>query len=101
MVIEKTVGGSNGYMASAGLWIANVKWATCNLLAASNGSTVAIDQKVIRTITAPANGPIQLQGVFHPSDTGAVTFQVTCYDPAYGATAESLSLIVLAVGLQP
>jgi hypothetical protein len=101
VVIEKTVAGWNGYVASASLWIANVKWATCNLLAASNGSTVAIDQKVIRTITAPANGPMQLQGVFHPSDTGAVTFQVTCYDPAYGATAESLSLIVTAVGLQP
>jgi hypothetical protein len=100
VLIEKTVGGSNGYVASASLWLSGVQWTTCNLLATSAGSTVGIDRKVMR-ITAPTNGPMQLQGVFQPPDTGAVTFQVTCSDPGNTATAGSLSLIVMAVGLQP
>jgi hypothetical protein len=101
MLIQKTVAGSNAYVASASLGVASLQWTTCNLLATSSVSTVAIDHKVMRTASANASGVMQLQGIFQPPDTGAVTFFVTCYDPGPGATAGSVSLVVMAVGLQP
>jgi hypothetical protein len=101
VVLQKTVAGATGYVASASLWVNNHLWTVCNLLATSNGVTVPIDRKMMRTSTAYSNGAMHLQGVFQPSDTGAVSFMVTCLDTGSSSTAESLSLIVMAVGLQP
>jgi hypothetical protein len=101
MLIQTTASGKSGYVASASLSMSNVQWTSCNLLATANGSTVAIDQKKMRPSSAYTFGPMQLQGIFQPLDTGAVTFQVSCYDSGVNASAQSLSLIVMGVALQP
>jgi hypothetical protein len=101
VLIQKTVGGSSGYVASASLSISNAQWTSCNLIATSNGSTVAIDQKMTRPSTTFTLGPMQLQGIFQALETDAVTFQVACYDSGVNASARSLSLIVTGVVLQP